>query len=355
MRKYLLGEKGHFYKANLHCHSTKSDGKLTPEELKEAYKQKGYSVLAYSDHDALHCNYELTDSEFLALTAYEISIRNEDNPNPHAFQKIVDLNLIAKEPYHLTQVGYHPETVSWLVRRGKMNMEQVNDIKYVGPLRDLHIYPANINRIIKSANDNGFLVCINHSNWNLTNFSDYGCFEGAWAIEIYNHGTYALSGLPDSETVYDDILRSGKYLYCIATDDNHNSYPFDDYKSDSFGGFTMIEASGLDYASIIQALEKGHFYASTGPEIYQLYYEDGIIHIECSPCADICMTTLGRKGDRAASPDGTFITSADFKVDPELFGAVRFRITDVTGKKAYTNAYYVDELDESATPRRVIL
>ena len=35
MRKYLLPENGNFYKANLHCHSTVSDGTLTPEEMKE--------------------------------------------------------------------------------------------------------------------------------------------------------------------------------------------------------------------------------------------------------------------------------------------------------------------------------
>ena len=38
MRKYLLPKDGNFYKANLHCHTTVSDGRLTPEEVKNAYK-----------------------------------------------------------------------------------------------------------------------------------------------------------------------------------------------------------------------------------------------------------------------------------------------------------------------------
>jgi len=42
MRKYLLPESGNFYKANLHCHSTLSDGNLTREQLKKAYMDKGY-------------------------------------------------------------------------------------------------------------------------------------------------------------------------------------------------------------------------------------------------------------------------------------------------------------------------
>ena len=41
MRYYLLPETGTFYKANLHSHSTVSDGKWTPEQMKEAYMAKG--------------------------------------------------------------------------------------------------------------------------------------------------------------------------------------------------------------------------------------------------------------------------------------------------------------------------
>lgn len=36
MKHFLLPETGHFYKANLHCHSTVSDGSRTPEEIKTA-------------------------------------------------------------------------------------------------------------------------------------------------------------------------------------------------------------------------------------------------------------------------------------------------------------------------------
>ena len=38
MKKYLIPEEGKFYKANLHCHTTISDGKMTPEEVKAYYK-----------------------------------------------------------------------------------------------------------------------------------------------------------------------------------------------------------------------------------------------------------------------------------------------------------------------------
>ena len=37
MKQYLLPESGSFYKVNMHSHSNLSDGRQTPEELKEAY------------------------------------------------------------------------------------------------------------------------------------------------------------------------------------------------------------------------------------------------------------------------------------------------------------------------------
>ena len=58
MKKYLLPQIGCFYKANLHCHTTVSDGSITPEEIKNIYKGKGYSVVAYTDHDVFSIAYD---------------------------------------------------------------------------------------------------------------------------------------------------------------------------------------------------------------------------------------------------------------------------------------------------------
>ncbi|MBQ7354842.1 MAG: PHP domain-containing protein, partial [Clostridia bacterium] len=79
MKKYLLPESGNFYKANLHCHSTVSDGALAPEELKALYAQNGYSIIAYTDHDVMIPHHDLSDEHFLALVGYEMEV---DQPRP---------------------------------------------------------------------------------------------------------------------------------------------------------------------------------------------------------------------------------------------------------------------------------
>ena len=53
MKKYLLPKEGKFYKANLHMHTTISDGRMTLEETKEEYQKRGYSIVAFTDHEVL--------------------------------------------------------------------------------------------------------------------------------------------------------------------------------------------------------------------------------------------------------------------------------------------------------------
>ena len=59
----LLPESG-YYKANLHCHTTISDGEFTPEEIKAAYQKEGYSIVAYTDHDRYRWHKELDGPDF---------------------------------------------------------------------------------------------------------------------------------------------------------------------------------------------------------------------------------------------------------------------------------------------------
>ena len=61
MKRFIDGTKKQF-KANLHCHTNLSDGKWTPEQVKEEYKKRGYSVIAITDHEHLVSHNDLTDN-----------------------------------------------------------------------------------------------------------------------------------------------------------------------------------------------------------------------------------------------------------------------------------------------------
>ena len=93
-RKTYLEQGKKTYKANLHCHSTLSDGKYTPQELKEHYKGQGYSILSITDHRVLNDHSDLNDEDFLLLTGFEQDF-NEDREGSYALKKVSHINLIA--------------------------------------------------------------------------------------------------------------------------------------------------------------------------------------------------------------------------------------------------------------------
>ena len=56
----FFNSKGKFFKGNLHGHSNKSDGKLTPEDVCHAYIEKGYNFISITDHFLEMFNYPIT-------------------------------------------------------------------------------------------------------------------------------------------------------------------------------------------------------------------------------------------------------------------------------------------------------
>ena len=329
MKIHLISEGGKFYKANLHCHSTISDGKLTPEQLKEIYKEKGYSAIAFTDHHVFLTHNDLTDSEFVALNGYEIDVSGGSTA------------LGTKKTCHFCCIALDSELNTQRIYNNRRHLVKNIDKAHLDPDQDYRVYeysPEYISALMREARDNGFFVTYNHPAWSLETYEEYGHYHGMHAMEIVNFGCVVVGYEDHNETAYDEMLRSGERIYCVATDDNHNEV------QDSFGGFTVIKARELSYAALTDALLKGDFYASEGPEILELYYEDSQVHIRTSEAVKITYNT-GIRRARAVYPNGTdAITEASFNVSPE---DICFRLTvyDKAGNKAYTNAYFIDGIE----------
>lgn len=333
MKKYLLPENGNFYKANLHCHTNVSDGKLSPEEIKKAFIEHGYSIVAYTDHDVLIPHNDLTDENFLALNGYEMEMNEFEDP--FWLTKTCHLCLIALEPDNFKQVCF--SGTNYMFGNSPQYADKVEYHEDTANFVRSHT-PECINKIISEGRKHGFFVTYNHPGWSLEDYSDYINYENMNAMEICNFGAYN-GGFGDyNPRVYDDMLRAGKRIFCIAADDNHSQY-------DAFGGFTVIKAEKLDYRTITKALEDGNFYSSQGPEIHELWYEDGKLHIKCSPAARIVFNTGIRATHSVSASDDQPLESASWYVAglPE-HTYVRITVTDHSGKHANTNAYFIDEL-----------
>lgn len=329
MKQYLLPENGNLYKACLHSHSTVSDGKYTPAELKEIYKSRGYHILAMSDHELLVDHSELDDENFLTLTSYEYAICEKTDWN-HA--RTLEFNLFAKDQHNETQVCFSPTSV----KHGET--WRVPHVKYVGETLKKEFSAEFCQRVIDEANKNGFLVSLNHPISSFLTTDIIRKFNGLFAMEIYNQDSIICGVNEHGISMYEELLRRGKPWCCIAADDFHgtlrNEFPAP--------GFVMIKADELRYDKIIAALEAGDFYASTGPVIEQLYVEDGKAHLKCSPVKYIAMTTPHRPagGARCAEPD-KYITEATFNI-PDGLSYIRFDLCDEHGNRAHTRGYSPD-------------
>ena len=75
-------------------------------------------------------------------------------------------------------------------------------------------------------------------------------------------------GVPGLEEVWDAILSSGTLMYGIAVDDAHTfKQPGNPAVAGPGRGWVMVRAERLEARAILQALEDGRFYASTGVEL----------------------------------------------------------------------------------------
>lgn len=335
MKNILIDKNLSFYKANLHCHTDLSDGKSNRETIKEEYKKIGYSIVAYTDHEHLIDNSDLNDDSFLAITSAELAIKEfpKQSTLKNLKMKCCHLNVLSPDPKNVVTPCYSSFYDHFITDKNRHLIKFDKEFKRVHTTR-------GINKIIREANKKGFLVTYNHPSWSLETERDYIGLEGLWAVEIYNHSVVNGGGKAD-EHVFDEMLRAGKRLYCVAADDNHNNKAFDDPKSDSFGGFTVINAEKLDYASVFNALRYGYFYASMGPEIKSLVYEEGKVFFECSDCSKVSLVTEGRRRD---SVIGENITEGHFDIK-ENDGYFRLVFMDKGGCLAWSQAYDLEEME----------
>lgn len=340
MKQYLLPEAGGFYKANLHSHSRYSDGNLTPSEMKALYKSHGYSVLAITDHELLLAHNDLTDDDFLMLTAYECAICDDDNPSPNT-RGNCHLNFFARDPNNTKLLQFSHGCSTAYNRHGLVDVDRLE----YHTLRERSDYcPETVQNFLRDAEKYGFLATYNHPTWSNEDKDFFNKFDGFFAMEIVNNASFGDALWPYNVHEYDQMLRAGKRVGCVATDDNHNHYPEGDPRCDSFGGFTMIKAPSLTYDNIITALERGDYYASTGPEIYEISYEDGVVYVKTSPAASVTLSTNGRRGRIAYGTPDKPLTEAALKIpscDPTYF---RITVNDGKGKFAFSRGYFTDEL-----------
>lgn len=334
--KYLIPAKKQ-YKAQLHVHTNVSDGGWSPEELKKCYMEKGYSIVAYTEHGLITKHPELDDENFLAITSYEFD--TYEGGVPKLYDRMYHVNFIAPHRDDLWQ-AYKPQ---WFFP----NCRPLVDTVTFGD-RERKYELEEVNNIIADSNERGFLAIYNHPTSSYHSYPDYIGLEGLWGMEVFNYDAYVLCGGEElNDHIYQDFLRKGMDVMPVCGDDGHTKVRMD-------GGWMMVLADKLEYDEVFAALKNRECYASCGPEIYSLTLEDNRVKLTCSEAVRIGMRTNCRAGSgKYMKADGIKLTEAVFDLtkwleatseDRKEEAFIRFVVEDAAGHKAWTRAYWMKEL-----------
>ena len=116
--------------------------------------------------------------------------------------------------------------------------------------------------------------------------------EGAHGIELFNSSAERENLRGDSSYVWDQCLERGRRLWGFATDDCH--YPGFDIND----AWTMVRAAERSEEAVIEALRRGHLYATSGPQIIDIAIDGDAFEVRCSPAEAVVMMS------RATRPGG---------------------------------------------------
>jgi hypothetical protein len=289
---------GRWFRGNLHTHSTRSDGRLTPEAACAFYRERGYHFLSLTDHFMEQYNYLITDArahhadDFITLPGAEL----------HAGETATG------ELWHLLAVGlpfdFPPPS---------------EDEDGVG--------------IARRAVAAGAYVSVAHPAWyNLTE-EDVIAMHGAGAhsIEVINGISADHNDRIDSVYMVDVMLARGYRFNLLATDDAHFKPTF----RDTLRGWTWVKSEALTPEAVLAALKAGYYYSSTGPEIHDVQVVPGDeVIVRCSPANSIFLTG---KGARALHQHGDDLTEVSFSIARFKSDYCRITVRDAMGGRAWTN------------------
>ena len=279
--------EGEWYKANLHAHTTVSDGKLSPEQVAIHYRRQGYQVLAITDHGKVVSCEELCALDFVCLGGVELGVGRSETGST----------------FHMVGIGIPQSAV---------------EAEFEGPQAALDS--------IARAGGVGFIA---HPYWSCLVAHDMLGLKNCLGIELINYGCEIEIGKGVSTVHWDDLLVRGERYLGLGVDDGHRC------GWDFYGGFTMIKAPDLTPAAIMEALRRGRFYASMGPLIHDLRVEEEAITVECSPAAAINFVANNQRGWSIQKEGRPPLTGArHLRSSSEEY--VRVEVVDETGLRAWS-------------------
>ncbi|HEX4936582.1 MAG TPA: CehA/McbA family metallohydrolase [Gemmatimonadaceae bacterium] len=293
-----------WYKGNTHTHTLNSDGDSSPDDVARWYREHGYHFLVLSDHNFLTDPAALNalfgaDEQYLLIPGEEVTDAVGGKP--------LHINGLAVDRLVKPQGG---ATIAEALQRDVDAIRAANGLPHLNhPNFGWAVTAADIQRV---RNDKLFEI-----------------FNGHPLVNNLGGG-----GMPGLEEMWDVILSSGKLLYGVATDDAHQfKRPGDPSAAGPGRGWVAVRAPRLGVREILEALERGDFYASTGVELTDVQRSPRRVELR------IKADSWSRYTTRFIGRDGRVL--AESSANPAVYeirgdeGYVRAVVLESNGKKAW--------------------
>lgn len=280
------------YKVGLHTHTTLSDGHETPEGAARIYKAAGYDAIAITDHWKYRAGGELCGLKIISGCEYNLGTHDT-----------------VAGVMHIVGVGMKDDPC--ICRETASRQDTIDAIK-----------------------SRGGLAVLAHPAWSLNTPDDARSLSGIDATEIYNTvSDKGMSSRPYSGYFADLLANMGVAYPLIAVDDTHMYNGIDDTKS-----YIMVKAKDDSVDSILEAVRRGEFYATQGPELHVRREGEKII-ADCSACV-----TIDFLSNSAWAPDkmtrGSGLIHAEYTIKA-WDKWVRVEVSDENGNFAWSNVIFV--------------
>lgn len=297
MRSLPWSLDGTWFRANLHAHTSRSDGTATPSDLAALYARNGYDVLALTDHFLERYRWPLTGPEHVAGSPL-IVLRGAE---------LHTGTTRAGHLWHMLAVGL-PEG-------------------FAPPAPD-----EGIATLVARAAEAGAFVAVPHPAWYALSDADLADVAPFHAVEVWNATADDHNGRPDSTHSWRVLLEQDQRIGAIAADDTH----LRPERADAMRAWTMIKATGPD--DLVRALRAGAYYASTGPTLHDVRVEGADVVVACSPAR---RAWLGGTGFTSVARQG--VGTTEWRLPYERLGSNWATVTveDEWGRRAWTNTFAV--------------
>lgn len=307
----IPGSPLRWYKGNTHTHTLNSDGDSTPDEVVRWYREHGYHFLVLTDHNFL--------------------------------TSVDGLNAVhgANEKFLVIK----GEEVTSSFQSKAVHVNGLDVAAQVEPTRNAASLVATIQGNVDAIRKVDGVPHINHPNfqWAMTP-EDLRQVKNNRLFEVYNGHPIVHNagggGVPGLEQAWDQILSQGTLLYGIAVDDAHTfKDPGNPNVAGPGRGWVAIRAARLEARTLLAALEKGDFYASTGVDLADIRTTASSVTVEVRPRADFKyrIQFIGKGGrvlQESIEPTATYtFTGAE--------GYVRAKVIDSGGRAAWVQPVLV--------------